>query len=89
MLKTTWGKSLIIISSVLSKGDVLMKRNMSNIDRLIRAIFAVLLVYLYIGGMVTGTFGIILVVLGVILLITSVLGFCPLYALFKISTFKG
>ena len=66
-----------------------MKRNMSNIDRLIRAIIAVLLVYLYIGGLVTGAFGIILVVLGVILLITSVLGFCPLYALLKFSTHKG
>jgi len=66
-----------------------MKRNMSNIDRLIRAIIAVLLVYLYIGGIVTGAFGIILVVLGVILLITSVIGFCPLYKLFKISTLKG
>ena len=66
-----------------------MKRNMSNIDRLIRAIIAVLLVYLYIGGLVTGAFGIILVVLGVILLITSVLGFCPIYALLKLSTRKG
>ena len=66
-----------------------MKRNMSNIDRLIRAIVAVLLVYLYIGGIVTGAFGIILVVLGVILLITSVLGFCPIYALLKLSTRKG
>ena len=66
-----------------------MKRNMSNIDRLIRAIVAVLLVYLYIGGIVTGAFGIILVVLGVILLITSVIRFCPLYELLKISTFKG
>ena len=66
-----------------------MKRNMSNVDRLIRAIIAVLLVYLYIGGLVTGTFGVILVVLGVILLITSVLGFCPLYLLFKTSTYKG
>ncbi|NLI41763.1 MAG: DUF2892 domain-containing protein [Caldisericales bacterium] len=66
-----------------------MKRNMSNIDRLIRAIIAVLLVYLYIGGLVTGAFGIILVVLGVILLITSVLGFCPIYALLKFSTRKG
>ena len=66
-----------------------MKRNMSNIDPLIRAIVAVLLVYLYIGGIVTGAFGIILVVLGVILLITSVLGFCPIYALLKFSTRKG
>ena len=65
-----------------------MKRNMSNIDRLIRAIIAVLFAYLYFGGVVTGTFGIILVVLGAILLITSVLGFCPLYVLLKMSTLK-
>lgn len=65
-----------------------MKRNMSNIDRLIRAIVAVVLVYLFIGDIVTGTFGIILVVLGAILLITSVLGFCPLYVLLKMSTLK-
>lgn len=66
-----------------------MKRNMANIDRLIRAIIAVLLAYLYFGGIVTGVFGIILVVLAAILLLTSILGFCPLYALFKTSTFKG
>lgn len=65
-----------------------MKRNMSNLDRLIRAIIAVLFAYLYFGGVVTGTFGIILVVLGAILLITSVLGFCPLYVLLKMSTLK-
>ena len=66
-----------------------MKRNMSNVDRLIRAIVAALIAYLYLGGFVTGILGIILVVLGAILLITSVIGFCPLYALFKISTFKS
>ncbi len=65
-----------------------MKRNMSNLDRIIRAIIAVLFAYLYFGGVVTGTFGIILVVLGAILLITSVLGFCPLYVLLKMSTLK-
>ena len=65
-----------------------MKRNMSNIDRLIRAIVAVILVYLFIGDIVTGAFGIILLVLGMILLITSVIGFCPLYVLFKTSTLK-
>ena len=65
-----------------------MKRNMSNIDRLIRAIVAVILVFLFIGDIVTGAFGIILLVLGMILLITSVIGFCPLYVLFKTSTLK-
>ncbi len=66
-----------------------MKHNISNLDRIIRAILAAELAYLYFGGITTGAFGIILVVLGAILLITSVIGFCSLYALFKISTFKS
>jgi len=65
-----------------------MKRNMSNLDRIIRVIIAALFAYLYFGGIVTGVFGIILVVLGAIFLLTSIFAFCPLYVPFKISTFK-
>lgn len=66
-----------------------MKRNMSNLDRIIRIILAALFAYLYFGGIVTGVLGIFLVVLGVVFLLTSIVGFCPLYALLKISTLKG
>ena len=66
-----------------------MKRNMSNLDRIIRIILAALFAYLYFGGIVTGVLGIILVVLGVVFLLTSIVGFCPLYALLKISTLKA
>ena len=66
-----------------------MKRNMSNLDRIIRVILAALFAYLYFGGIVTGVLGIILVVLGVVFLLTSIVGFCPLYALLKISTLKA
>jgi hypothetical protein len=66
-----------------------MKRNMSNLDRIIRVIIAALFAYLYFGGVVTGVPGIILVVLGVVFLLTSILAFCPLYVPFKISTFQG
>ena len=62
---------------------------MSNLDRIIRIILAALFAYLYFGGIVTGVLGIILVVLGVVFLLTSIVGFCPLYALLKISTLKG
>ena len=65
-----------------------MKRNMSNLDRLIRVVVAAVLAYLYFGGIVTGALGIILVVLAVVLLLTSIISFCPLYALFKIKTYK-
>ena len=66
-----------------------MKRNMSNTDRTIRVIIAALFAYLYFGGIVTGTVGIILVVLGAVFLLTAVVAFCPLYFPFKFSTFKG
>lgn len=65
-----------------------MKRNMSNTDRIVRAVVAALFAYLYFGGIVTGTLGIVLVVLGVVFLLTAVVAFCPLYAPFKFSTNK-
>lgn len=66
-----------------------MKRNMSNLDRIIRVVLAALFAYLYFGGVVTGALGIVLLVLGVVLLITAILAFCPLYAPFKFSTYKS
>lgn len=66
-----------------------MKRNMSNIDRIIRVILAALFAYLYFGGIVTGALGIILVILSGVFLLTSIVAFCPLYLPFKISTFKN
>lgn len=66
-----------------------MKRNMSNTDRIVRVIIAALFAYLYFGGLVTGTLGIILLVLGVVFVLTSVVSFCPLYAIFKLSTNKS
>lgn len=66
-----------------------MKRNMSNIDRILRVVLAALFAYLYFGGLVTGTLGIVLVMLGGVFLLTAVVAFCPLYAPFKFSTYKG
>lgn len=65
-----------------------MKRNMSNLDRIIRTVLAAVFAYLYFGGVVTGFFGIVLVVLAVIFLLTAIIAFCPLYTPFKISTYK-
>jgi hypothetical protein len=66
-----------------------MKRNMSNLDRVIRVVLAAVFAYLYFGGIVTGALGIVLLVLAAVFLLTSVVAFCPLYAPFKISTYKG
>ena len=66
-----------------------MKRNLSNIDRIVRVVLAALFAYLYFGGIVTGALGIALLVVGAVFVLTAVVSFCPLYAMFKLSTFKS
>ncbi|NOY99894.1 MAG: DUF2892 domain-containing protein [Chloroflexi bacterium] len=61
-------------------------KNMGSADRIIRIVVAVIFAYLYFSGTVTGTLGVILLVLGVIFVLTSLVSFCPLYLPFKIST---
>lgn len=65
-----------------------MKKNMGRTDSIVRVVLALIFGYLYFSGTVTGTFGIILVVLAVVFLLTSLVSFCPLYALFGIKTCK-
>jgi hypothetical protein len=66
-----------------------MKRNMSNLDRIIRVVIAAVFAYLYFTGIVTGTLGIILLVLAGVFVLTSIVAVCPLYMPFKFSTLKS
>lgn len=65
-----------------------MKKNMSSADRVIRVILAAVFAVLYFTGTVTGTLGLVLVVLGGVFVLTSLISFCPLYNIFGISTCK-
>jgi len=65
-----------------------MKVNESKLDRIIRVVFGVVLLALYFTNVVTGTLGIVFVVLAAVAIITGLVGFCPLYALLKIRTNK-
>ena len=65
-----------------------MKLNESNIDRIIRAVAGVVLLYLGFAGVLAGGLGIAADVVGVVLLATAAIGFCPIYALLKIGTLK-
>jgi hypothetical protein len=65
-----------------------MKKNMGGADHLIRLLVAVAISALYFTGTISGTLGLVLVVLGGIFLLTSAVSFCPLYAPFGISTCK-
>jgi uncharacterized RDD family membrane protein YckC len=61
---------------------------MGSTDKMIRAILAIVFAVLYFGNIVTGTLGIILLVLGVVFLLTGAISFCPLYTLVGINTCK-
>lgn len=59
---------------------------MGSADRLIRILVAVVFAVLYFAGIVPGVLGLTLVVLGGIFLLTSFVSFCPIYAIFGMST---
>jgi len=63
-----------------------MKKNLGSADRIIRVILAAVLVALYYSGVISGTIGIVLVVLSAVFVLTSFISFCPLYWPFGIST---
>ena len=65
-----------------------MKKNMGTADRIIRTILAIVIGILYFTNQISGTAAIILGIIAIIFLLTSFVGFCPLYAPFKISTRK-
>jgi Na+(H+)/acetate symporter ActP len=65
-----------------------MKKNMGSIDRIIRIILAVLVAVLYFTGNISGAAAVILGILAIIFILTSFIGFCPLYLPFGIKTFR-
>ncbi len=63
-----------------------MKKNMGNIDRIIRIVLAAIAATLYFIQTLTGTLGLVALVVAAVFLLTSAVGFCPLYRLVGLST---
>ncbi len=63
-----------------------MKLNLGTLDRTIRLLIAVAVAALYITHAISGTLAL---VLAVIFLVTSLVSWCPVYALLGLSTRKG
>jgi Inner membrane protein YgaP-like, transmembrane domain len=63
--------------------------NEAGWDRIVRVLLGIILLYLGWAGVITGGWGIFLKVIGFVPLITGLVGFCPLYAIFKFRTNKG
>jgi uncharacterized membrane protein YGL010W len=63
-----------------------MKKNMGTIDKAIRIVIAVAIAILFFTNVITGIWGIVLIALAAIFVITSFISFCPLYLPFGINT---
>lgn len=63
-----------------------MKKNMGTADKIIRIALAIIFAILYFTGTISGILAIILLVLGIVFVLTSLVSFCPLYAIFGIRT---
>ncbi len=61
---------------------------MSSLDRIIRIVIAAVFATLYFSNVLSGTLGLVLMILGVVFVLTSFVSFCPIYAVFGISTCK-
>jgi hypothetical protein len=63
-----------------------MKMNMGSWDRMIRLLLAFAVAVLLLTKVLHGTLALILGILAAVFFLTAVLGFCPLYCPFRIST---
>jgi len=66
-----------------------MKPNMGTVDKIIRLVVVAIIAVLYYTGQITGTAAIILGIIAVAFLVTSLIGWCPTYVPFGISTRKS
>jgi glucose uptake protein GlcU len=65
-----------------------MKKNIGSTDKTIRLVVAALIAVLYFTGTVTGTIAIVLGIVALILVVTSIVNFCPIYSLIGTNSCK-
>lgn len=61
---------------------------MGNIDKVVRILIAVAILVLYFTNVISGLTATIALILSAVFMLTSLVGFCPLYLPFGISTLK-
>ena len=65
-----------------------MRKNVSNIDKGLRVLIALAITLLYYFNIIDDTLAYILMGLAIVLLITGLINFCPLYKILGVSTCK-
>lgn len=65
-----------------------MKKNMGTIDKSVRILIAAVVVLLFFTNVISGVLAYILLALSAVFVLTSLVGSCPLYLPFGLSTKK-
>ncbi len=65
-----------------------MKSNLGSPDKIIRILIAVAVLVLYLTHVISGTLGIVLLVVGGVLALTAIINFCPIYFVLGLRTNK-
>lgn len=65
-----------------------MKKNMGNVDMIVRLALAVIMVASYFLFNLTDLIGLIVILIAIILVITAFTKICPLYYIFRTDTLK-
>lgn len=63
-----------------------MEKNAGTIDRIVRVVIGIILLYAVATGMVSGIVMYVAGILGIMMLVTAALAYCPLYPAMKINT---
>ncbi|MDD4922276.1 MAG: DUF2892 domain-containing protein [Bacteroidales bacterium] len=63
-----------------------MKKNIGTIDKAFRILLALVAIALYFTHVVSGVLAIVLLIFSAVLILTSLIRFCPLYLPFGINT---
>jgi hypothetical protein len=65
-----------------------MTKNMGTADRVVRTLIALAVAVLYFTGRISGTLAIVLGIVAIAFVLTSLVGWCPTYLPFGLSTRK-
>ena len=66
----------------------MFQKNVGSTDKIIRLIIALILIALVVTDVVSGTWMYVAIAAAAIMLVSSLINFCPLYLLFKGNTCK-
>ena len=72
--------------SLSNQTSYVMKSNLGTIDKISRVLVFSAAVLLYFLEVTSGALGIALIAIGAVLLLTSLINYCPIYAILGIST---